>query len=84
MKNKVGVPFKNTEMDLMFGKGFCAIRDIVSFAVEKKIISKEGPYYSYNGTKSHGMERLIITLSQNQEFLDTLKDKVISYENTRD
>ena len=78
VKNKVGIPFKETELDLIFGKGFCSVRELINLAIDKKIITREGPYYAYDGTRSHGLEKLISTLSQNSELLGDLKEKVIS------
>jgi recombination protein RecA len=49
VKNKVAPPFKNCEVDILYGSGIDIYRDIVEMAVEKNIIEKTGSWYRYNG-----------------------------------
>lgn len=50
-KNKVAAPFRDTEIDLMFDKGFDVLGDLVENAVAAGIIEKSGSWFSYQGTK---------------------------------
>ena len=47
-KNKLAPPFKTCEFDIMYGKGISAIGDIIDLAVDLKLVSKSGTWYSYN------------------------------------
>lgn len=47
VKNKIAAPFKETEIDLMFGKGISVEGNLLDCAVEKDIITRYGSWYSY-------------------------------------
>lgn len=50
VKNKIATPFKEVELDIMFGRGISNEGDILDRAVEKGIINKCGySQYSYDG-----------------------------------
>ena len=50
-KNKVAVPYKSCEVDLVFGRGFDAEVDILDQAVACKIVDKAGAWYSFGKTR---------------------------------
>lgn len=52
VKNKVAPPFKQVEVDIMFGEGISRVGSIVDLGTELDIIQKSGAWYSY------GEERL--------------------------
>lgn len=51
VKNKIATPFKEVELDIMFGHGISEEGDILDQAVEKGIITKCSAWYMYNGNK---------------------------------
>ena len=51
VKNKVSPPFKQTEVDLLFGKGIDRIGEVLDMAEELDIIHKSGAWFSYNDNK---------------------------------
>src|ERR1700751_554309 len=46
-KNKVAPPFKQAEMDIMYGEGISWEGTVLDTAVERKIVTKSGWYFSY-------------------------------------
>ena len=51
VKNKVAPPFKEAEVDIVFGKGISKVGDILDLAVANDIVDKSGAWYAYNGNK---------------------------------
>lgn len=51
VKNKIAPPFKETEFDIMFGKGIDKNGELVDMGVKVGIINKSGAWYSLISTK---------------------------------
>lgn len=50
-KNKVAVPYKTAEFDIVFGKGINREKEIIELGSELNIITRKGSWYSYNDMK---------------------------------
>lgn len=51
VKNKVAPPFKQSEFQIIYGKGINREAEIVDLAVKCELIDKAGAWYSYKGNK---------------------------------
>ncbi len=51
VKNKVAPPFKQCEIDIIYGEGISKNSEILDRAVELGIIKKSGSWFEYNGSK---------------------------------
>ncbi|MBQ5951973.1 MAG: recombinase RecA [Lachnospiraceae bacterium] len=77
VKNKVAPPFKETEFDIMFGKGISREGDLLDLAVAKGIVEKSGAWFAYQGNKiGQGRENAKIFLQENPAFTSEIETKV--------
>lgn len=51
VKNKVAVPFKQAEFQIMYGQGINLYGELIDLGVKHNLIEKSGVWYSYNGEK---------------------------------
>lgn len=51
VKNKLAAPFREVEVDIIYGEGISNETDLIKYGVEKGVIEKNGAWYSYKGTK---------------------------------
>lgn len=77
VKNKVAPPFKNAEVDIIYGQGISRTGEIVDLAVNANIINKAGAWFSYNGNKiGQGRENAKEFLKNNPEIAKEIEDKI--------
>ena len=80
VKNKVAPPFKQTEFDIMYGKGISYEGDILDLAVTGNIVEKTGAWYSFEDMKiGQGRENAKSFLRENSETLNKVTEKVRSF-----
>ena len=80
VKNKVAPPFKNTEFDIMYGKGISNVGDIIDLALKGDIIEKTGAWFSYGDMKiGQGREKTKQYLEDNNEIYLEIIHKVKSF-----
>jgi recombination protein RecA len=51
VKNKVAAPFKDVEIDLMHGQGFCRETDLIDLGVAHGVVDKSGSWLSFGGER---------------------------------
>ena len=51
VKNKVAPPFKQCEIDIIYGKGVSKEGEMIDLAVEYGLMRKAGSWYEYKGEK---------------------------------
>ena len=80
VKNKVAPPFKNTEFDIMYGKGISREGDIIDLALKGDIIEKTGAWFAYGDMKiGQGRENAKQYLTDNDEIYNEIIHKVKSF-----
>ena len=77
VKNKVAPPFKETEFDIMYGKGISKEGSVLDLAVALNIIEKSGSWFSYNEQRiGQGRDNAKNFLMENPEILREIDTKV--------
>lgn len=51
VKNKVAPPFKQTEFQILYGKGIYRLGEVIDLGVKQGLVEKAGAWYSYKGDK---------------------------------
>ncbi|MDD7347089.1 MAG: recombinase RecA [Clostridiales bacterium] len=78
VKNKMAAPFKHADFDIMYGQGISRSGDILDCAVEAKLVSKAGSWYSYGGERiGQGRENVKAYFEARPEILKELYDKLM-------
>ncbi len=68
VKNKVSPPFKQTEFQILYGKGINHNGELVDLGVKHGLIDKSGAWYAYKGSKiGQGKANVGVYLTENPE-----------------
>ncbi|GFZ76682.1 protein RecA [Pseudohongiella nitratireducens] len=77
VKNKVAPPFRQTEFQIMYGKGIYRMGEIIDLGVKLNLLDKSGAWYAYNGDKiGQGKKNVAAFLEENSELADELEAKI--------
>jgi recombination protein RecA len=77
VKNKVAPPFRQAEVDIMYGEGISKTGELIDMAVEKDIVNKSGSWYSYGEERiGQGRENAKKYLVDNPEVMQEIMLKV--------
>ena len=70
-------PFRVAEFDIVYGKGICALGNILDVAVNMDIVKKAGAWFSYNDEKlGQGRDKSKVILGEHPEILKEVEEKV--------
>jgi recombination protein RecA len=77
VKNKVSPPFRQAEMDLMFGTGISREGGLIDMGVEQGFVRKSGAWYTYEGDQlGQGKENARALLRDNPDLADELEKRI--------
>lgn len=77
VKNKVAAPFREAEVDIIYGEGISREGDILDLAANDNIVNKSGAWYAYNGSKiGQGRENAKIYLKEHPDVMAEVEQKV--------
>ncbi|HET7523050.1 MAG TPA: DNA recombination/repair protein RecA, partial [Acidimicrobiales bacterium] len=77
VKNKCASPFRQSEFDIMYGKGISREGSMLDVAVDLGIVKKSGAWYTYEGEQlGQGREKAKEFLADNLELMIQISEKV--------
>lgn len=77
VKNKVAPPFKQAEIDIMYGEGISKEGSIIDIGVDQDIVDKSGAWYSYEGERlGQGRENAKQYLKEHSEICNKIEQKI--------
>ena len=77
VKNKVAPPFRQTEFQILYGKGIYRNGEIIDIGVEQGIVDKSGAWYSHNGERiGQGKRKAAEWLDQNPAVRDEIEGRI--------
>ena len=77
VKNKVSPPFKQCEIDIIYGQGISKDSEILDRAVELGIIKKSGSWFEYDGSKiAQGRDSAKEYIKSNEDVKEELLKKI--------
>lgn len=66
VKNKVAPPFREAEVQMIYGRGYSQIHDLLKLAAEHGVVEKSGSWYSYKGERiGQGIQNSIEFITEN-------------------
>lgn len=77
-KNKVWIPFKETEVIISYGKGYDVLQDTITIAKTLGIIERAGAYYSFGEHKWRWETEMRNEVSSNEELVSEIKKAIAS------
>ena len=77
VKNKVAPPFKQCEIDIIYGQGISKEGEVLDKAVELYIVHKAGAWYEYKGSKfANGKDAAKTYIKENEDVFKELVEAV--------
>jgi len=74
VKNKVAPPFRQTEFQIMYGKGIHHLGEVIDLGVKQGLIEKSGAWYAYKGEKiGQGKKNAGLYLEENPKIASEIE-----------
>lgn len=77
IKNKCGVPYGKAEFKINWGTGIDRLQELCDLGVEKKLIENAGSWFTVNGEKVQGEEKVKDYLRANPEYTLELEKQIL-------
>ena len=78
VKNKLGKPFGQAKINIIWGEGFDTIAEIIDYAEDFGIVKRAGSWYSYREDKiGQGREQVRQLMIDNPELFEEIRKQVL-------
>lgn len=78
IKNKLGKPFGQAKMNIIWGVGYDKVGEIIDYSVDFGFVKKGGAWFTFNEEKYQGEEALKTMLNDNPEVFEHLQTQVMN------
>jgi recombination protein RecA len=79
VKNKLAAPFKEVELDILYGQGISLAGEVIDLGVEHGILEKSGAWISYAGERlGNGRDAVRERLLATPELLREIRGKILA------
>jgi recombination protein RecA len=79
VKNKVAPPFKEAELEIMYGRGISLEAEVIQLGVAYEFIEKSGAWFSYKGERiGQGRENVKEFMKNNPEIMAEIKTSIVA------
>jgi recombination protein RecA len=80
VKNKVAPPFKEAEVDLIYGQGISRVGDLVDLGVATGVVEKAGAWFSLGEERiGQGREAVKAYLTEHPEIAAALEQRILAH-----
>ena len=77
-KNKVAPPFRNAQVDLIYGKGIDPFGELVDVGLEKGVVKRAGSWYTYSETQiGQGRDKAADFLREHPDMAKEIREKIL-------
>src|SRR6185437_10915488 len=77
VKNKVAAPFREVEVDILYGQGISREGDLLDLAATHEVVEKSGSWFSYGGERlGQGRDNARLFLKEHTDIRDRLDTAV--------
>ena len=76
VKNRRAAPYREAEVDLIYGLGYDTVGEIVDLAIEVGIIDKASSWLTYGDSKWQGRDKAKLALQVNPELVKSLTKQI--------
>lgn len=78
VKNKLATPWRTAKINLVYGKGYDFVDEVVNLAIDFGIIEQAGAWFAYNGHKLQGKDSIISLFRESEADYLELRSKIKS------
>src|SRR6185312_6267682 len=79
VKNKLAPPFREVEVDILYGRGIWVAGDLLDCAVAANVVSKSGTWFSWEKRQlGQGRDRAAQALTDDVSLAASLRDTVLA------
>ncbi|MBI5059554.1 recombinase RecA [candidate division KSB1 bacterium] len=74
VKNKLSAPFRESEFDIIYGRGIDRVGDVLDLASQVGVVTKSGTWYSYGDERlGQGRDRVVEYLNEHTDLLEKIE-----------